>query len=122
MSLSINTKKSVVLSTISPNEGKVLSSVSSLRLLGVTFSSDLSWNLHVNDIVKKRYRRLYVLRNLKRAYCPPFLKYKCYVFLLYQYYCTFLVVFAIFLTICFIVLYKLKNVQVNFFYLTSFTL
>ncbi len=73
------TKKSLDLCSIRTAEDNVLASVSSLRLLGVTFSSDLTWNVHVEEIVKKCYRRFFILRNLKRASCPPFLIHRCYV-------------------------------------------
>jgi len=45
----------------------------------VTFSSDLTWNTHIEETVKKCYRRFFILRNLKRASCPPFLMHRCYV-------------------------------------------
>ena len=37
------------------------------KLLGVTISHDLSWNKHVENIVKKAGKRLYMLYQLKRA-------------------------------------------------------
>ena len=37
------------------------------KLLGVTISHDLSWNKHVENIVKKVGKRLYMLYQLKRA-------------------------------------------------------
>ncbi|MEL7308255.1 MAG: reverse transcriptase family protein, partial [Pseudomonadota bacterium] len=43
-----------------------LPTVSSMRLLGVIFSDDLKWNLHVEDLVKRCYRRFYIIRNLYR--------------------------------------------------------
>ena len=75
------TKKSLHLSStcITCDDGVTLSTVSSLRLLGVIFSSDFSWNLHVQFILNKCYRRFFILRNLKRAGCPPSIIYKCYV-------------------------------------------
>ncbi|MEL7308758.1 MAG: reverse transcriptase domain-containing protein [Pseudomonadota bacterium] len=73
------TKKSLDLCEIRTADDNVLASVSSLHLLGVTFSSDLTWNLHVEEIIKKCYRRFFILRNLKRASCPPFLIHRCYV-------------------------------------------
>ena len=73
------TKKSLNLVSVKANDGVILSTVSSLRLLGVTFSSDFSWNLHVKNIVNKCYKRFFILRNLKRAICPPSLIHKCYV-------------------------------------------
>ena len=36
-------------------------------MLGVTFSVDLKWNAHVDDIVKKVNKRLYFLCQLKRT-------------------------------------------------------
>ena len=36
-------------------------------LLGVTLSNDLTWNKHVECIVKKTAKRLYMLYQLKRA-------------------------------------------------------
>ena len=36
-------------------------------LLGVTISSDLSWNQHITNVVKKASKRLYFLVQLKRA-------------------------------------------------------
>ena len=37
------------------------------KLLGVTISQDLTWNKHVDNIVKKAGKRLYMLYQLKRA-------------------------------------------------------
>ncbi len=37
------------------------------KLLGVTISNDLSWNKHVENIVKKAGKRLYMLYQSKRA-------------------------------------------------------
>ena len=37
------------------------------KLLGVTISHDLSWNKHVENIVKKAGKRLYMMYQLKRA-------------------------------------------------------
>ena len=37
------------------------------KLLGVTLSNDLTWNRHVDCIVKKAAKRVYMLYQLKRA-------------------------------------------------------
>ena len=37
------------------------------KLLGVTISSDLTWNKHVDNIVAKAGKRVYMLYQLKRA-------------------------------------------------------
>ena len=43
--------------------------VKSAKLLGVIFSEDLKWNDHVDYMVKKSAKRLYMIRLLKRARC-----------------------------------------------------
>ena len=37
------------------------------KLLGVELSDDLTWNMHVDSIVKKAAKRVYMLYQLKRA-------------------------------------------------------
>ena len=46
---------------------KGLEVVQHAKLLGVTISSDLSWNEHISNIVKKTSKRLYFLVQLKCA-------------------------------------------------------
>ena len=66
--------------------------VKSARILGLSIQDDLKWNEHVNHIVKKAGKRLYMLRLLKRSnadnsililvYCTiirPVLEYACQV-------------------------------------------
>ena len=48
------------------------------KLLGVTISNDLKWNLHVNAICKKASKRLYALRLLKRNALPDSVLVKVY--------------------------------------------
>jgi hypothetical protein len=43
--------------------------VNELCYLGVSFTSNLSWNTHINNIVKRASSRLYALRFLKNAGC-----------------------------------------------------
>ena len=50
--------------------GKELELVDSAKLLVITITSDLSWNTHVNDVIKKAAKRLYFLVQLKRAKVP----------------------------------------------------
>jgi len=50
--------------------GQELEVVQSAKLLGVTVTRNLSWNEHINDIVKKASKRLYFLVQLKRAKLP----------------------------------------------------
>ena len=41
------------------------------KLLGLTVSDNLTWNAHVNEIIKKASKKLYFLVQLKRARVPP---------------------------------------------------
>ena len=47
--------------------GDALEVVDSVKLLGLNISSDLTWNIHINEILKKASKRLYFLVQLKRA-------------------------------------------------------
>ena len=46
---------------------KTLEKVSHIKMLGVTVSDDLTWNIHVDNIVNKAGKRLYMLYQLKRG-------------------------------------------------------
>ena len=72
---------------------KSIDVVPSVKLLGLTISEDLKWNLHVMDICKKASSRLCFLRQLKRVKVPskelvlfyttcirPVTEYACQVF------------------------------------------
>ena len=48
-------------------DGKSLEAVEEAKLLGLTITSNLKWNKHVNDIISKSYKRIYLLVQLKRA-------------------------------------------------------
>ena len=41
--------------------------VNSAKLLGVTISNSLTWNEHINEIIKNASKRLYFISQLKRA-------------------------------------------------------
>ena len=51
-------------------DGKELERVTSAKLLGLTVSSNLTWNEHISDVIKKASKRLYLLVHLKRARVP----------------------------------------------------
>jgi hypothetical protein len=44
-----------------------IESVSQAKVLGVTISSDLSWNAYVDEIISKARKRVYMIYQLKRA-------------------------------------------------------
>ena len=48
-------------------EGVEFELVSSAKVLGVVISSDLKWSAHIDSITTKAAKRLYLLRQLKRA-------------------------------------------------------
>ena len=48
-------------------EGNPVEVVKHAKLLGVILSDDLTWNMHVDSIVKKAAKRVYMLYQLKRA-------------------------------------------------------
>ena len=60
----VNFKKSVPIIII---EGNPVEVVKHAKLIGVILSHDLSWNMHVDSIVKKTAKRVYMLYQLKRA-------------------------------------------------------
>ena len=68
--------KSLLLETIKATfepirvHGKELELVDSAKLQGITITSDLSWNTHVNDVIKNAAKRLCFLVPLKRAKVP----------------------------------------------------
>ena len=41
-----------------------------LPLLGLTLTSDLKWNVHIESVLRKASKRFYLLRNLRRSGCP----------------------------------------------------
>ena len=48
-------------------DGNVVKRVDHVKLLDVTLSHDLTWNLHVDNVVRKAGKRVYMLYQLKRA-------------------------------------------------------
>ena len=51
--------------------GKPLEIVTGVKVLGLNISSDLKWNMHIMELVKKVDCRLYFLKQLKRASVAP---------------------------------------------------
>ena len=48
-------------------DGNEIDNVQYTKLLGVTISSDVTWNKHVENSVAKAGKRVYMLYQLKRA-------------------------------------------------------
>ena len=46
---------------------KELDPVNSVKILSITLSSDLKWNVYINETIKEANKRLYFLVLLKRA-------------------------------------------------------
>ena len=63
-------KRPVTLQKLSSDQ-KQIDIVDNFKLLGVTISSNLTWNSHITDICTKASKRLYALRILKRSGAPP---------------------------------------------------
>ena len=51
-------------------DGKELEVVTNVKLLGLTINNKLSWKPHIDEVVKKVDKRLYFLKQLKRANVP----------------------------------------------------
>lgn len=68
--LDFSTKRSLVLQPVTAPGGTVFESVSSARVLGVIFSTDMKWTTHVDHVCKVARKRMGLLRILKRNRCP----------------------------------------------------
>ena len=53
--------------------------VDDLKILGVTFSTNLKWNSLLEDVIRKASQRMYIVCNLKRSACPSKLISTAYV-------------------------------------------
>lgn len=49
------------------SDGLEFEQVSTANILGVTFRQDLKWNDHIDNVTAKAAKRLYLLRDLRRA-------------------------------------------------------
>ena len=75
MSLNVDKTKEMLLSTAREDHpipaltllGQPVERVENFKLLGVTINNGLSWNDHIDDIIIKASKRLYLLCLLKRA-------------------------------------------------------
>ena len=73
------TKRDLCLQPISDSAGNIVPNKDEINLLGISFSSDMRWNTHVDKVVRKSSKRLYIIRNLRRSSYPPHIIFKVYV-------------------------------------------
>ena len=76
--LDIVTRKSITLSPVKVSNGTSVPIVTSITLLGITISNDLRWNAHIDCIVKKACKRIFLIRNLRKADCPIPIMFQAY--------------------------------------------
>ena len=76
------TKTSLCCSPIVCPNGVALPVSRDVKILGVIFSDDFSWSKHVQSQVKKASKRIFLLRNLKRADCDENVLYNVYTCLI----------------------------------------
>ena len=63
------TSKALSCSPVLCSDVDVLPTNTEIKILGVTFSHDLLWKTHICNQVKKASKRIFIIRNLKRAGC-----------------------------------------------------
>ena len=104
--MDIVTKRSLCLNDIMTNEGHSLPAVSSLPLIGVILYNNFKWNVPIHNIVKKASRRIFIIRNLKKARCSPSLGHQScfrltwplsalFFFIVFLYFATFHPIFSL---------------------------
>ena len=80
--MDVITKKDLTLSPIKCSNAENLEQTSSLELLGVTFSSNMKWDAHIQKQLNKARKRIFIIRNLRRSNCPPHLMFQTYTALI----------------------------------------
>ena len=69
--MDIVTKRSITPIPVNHTDGQLLKNVSHMLVLDVHFSSNLKWNPHFDEVIKKVSKRWYIIYNLVRSGCPP---------------------------------------------------
>lgn len=77
--MDVLTCKTLNINPIVLNDDRCMQKCSSLLLLGCYLSDDMRWSLHVDYLVKKASKRMYLLIHLKRANCCTDVIFKVYV-------------------------------------------
>jgi uncharacterized surface protein with fasciclin (FAS1) repeats len=67
--MDIVTKSSLRLTPLTDDAGAEFPRNTCLKILGVFFSNDLRWDTHIQDVVRRASKRIFVIRNLRRAGC-----------------------------------------------------
>jgi hypothetical protein len=80
--LDIITRKKMTLEPIECGDGSCLTQVSDMLLLGVTISSSMKWDMHIDNVLNKARKRFFVLVNLRKSGCSPSLNFRTYCSLL----------------------------------------
>ena len=80
--MDIITKKKLTLKPVECGDGSSLTQVSNMLLLGVTISSTMKWDLHIDNALNKAQKRFFILVNLRKSGCPPSLIFRAYCTLL----------------------------------------
>ena len=65
----IGSLDSINLSPLSTSSGTV-ERVATFKLLGIHLDTNVSWSVHINSVISKASKRLYFLKQLKRAGVP----------------------------------------------------
>ena len=60
-------------------DGEIIERTSSFKLLGVWLQNTLKWNDHIREITKKANRRMFCLRECRRANLPTEIGITCYL-------------------------------------------
>ncbi|MEL7309090.1 MAG: reverse transcriptase domain-containing protein [Pseudomonadota bacterium] len=76
------TRKSLSLNHVFDSTGVPLTICHTVKILGVIFSDDLRWNHHIDYVIRKASKRIFILRNLKRSGCNSLIMLRVYVSLI----------------------------------------
>jgi len=77
--MDIQTKQNVALSRLVDHDSNIqIKAVSSVKLLGLTIDNQLSWNVHLHEVLGKIRKRTYMLHALKQVHAPPAILWNVY--------------------------------------------
>ena len=77
--MDIQTKRNVAFSRLVDHDSNIqIKAVSSVKLLGLTIDNELSWNVHLYEVLGKIRKRTYMLHALKQVHAPPAILWNVY--------------------------------------------